>query len=90
MGTNAEIGPVKLRNVYIERPADGTYQRGEDARLAVSLFTDESIQDSLIAVSSSVAEQVRLQWDQACDGEAETVPAIPCAVAPCPRQAPRK
>lgn len=43
MGTNAEIGVTKLRNVYVERPADGAYQPGEDARVALSLFTGEPI-----------------------------------------------
>ncbi|RZQ64560.1 copper chaperone PCu(A)C [Amycolatopsis suaedae] len=77
LGTNTEVGAVKLRNVYVERPPAGAYRPGEDARVAISLFATGRTDDRLTGVTSTDARAVRMRWDRACDGAAEPVLSIP-------------
>ncbi|SFO99450.1 Copper(I)-binding protein [Amycolatopsis arida] len=76
LGTNAELGPITLRNVYVQRPPDGEFQPGQSARLLLTLANESPEQDSLIRVTSSHAK-VKLRWDRDCDGTAEPVDGLP-------------
>ncbi|OXM75126.1 MULTISPECIES: copper chaperone PCu(A)C [Amycolatopsis] len=77
MGTNAGDGPVRLLNVYVERPDDGRYSPGENARVLFTVSNTGDQDDTLTGVTSPVVRAVSLRWDQYCDGTAEQVPEIP-------------
>ncbi|RZQ61430.1 copper chaperone PCu(A)C [Amycolatopsis suaedae] len=77
LGTSAEIGEVKLRNVYVERPDDGAHRPGDSARVAFTVVSSENADDRLTAVTTGHAREVRINWDQHCDGTAEPVTALP-------------
>lgn len=76
MGTNAEVGDVVLRNVFVRAPGDGAYQRGEDAVVRLAMFSRSDRPDALLGVRTRSADQVELRSDTDCDGTAETVPRI--------------
>ncbi|SDD35857.1 copper chaperone PCu(A)C [Actinokineospora iranica] len=76
MGTNAEVGQVLLRNVYVQRPEDGGYEPGDSATIRLSLFNKAREDDALVGVTSPVARAVVPRWDKECDGDAERVEAI--------------
>ena len=75
-GTNAEVGDVALRNVFVRAPGDGTYQRGEDAVVRLAMFSRSERPDALLGVRTRSADQVELRSDTDCDGTAETVPRV--------------
>ncbi|MFD7658006.1 copper chaperone PCu(A)C [Actinosynnema sp. NPDC059797] len=77
MGTNAEVGDVVLRNVFVEAPGDSSYQRGEDAVVRLAMFSESDRPDALLGVRTRSADQVDLRADEDCDGTSETVPRIP-------------
>ncbi|SNY25597.1 copper chaperone PCu(A)C [Paractinoplanes atraurantiacus] len=73
MGTNAEIGPIELRSVHVEAPPDANYAAGADARLWLTLRNDGRDPDTLTSVSSPVAHDAEIRWDDDCDGRFDTV-----------------
>ncbi|MGH3948910.1 MAG: copper chaperone PCu(A)C [Pseudonocardiaceae bacterium] len=77
LGSNADLGPIKLRNVYVARSADGSYQPGESTIAFMTLINDGAREDRLNDVTSKQARRVELRWDRACDGTAESVPDVP-------------
>lgn len=81
IGTNAEVGDVKLRNVFVEAPGGNGYRPGDDAvvRLAMLNASDEA--DALMGVRTGHASDVELRSDEDCDGTAETVPRLPVPAA---------
>jgi len=77
MGTNAEVGDVVLRNVFVQAPGDSSYRPGEDAVVRLAMFSDSGRPDALLGVRSRSAGAVELRSDADCDGSSETVPRIP-------------
>lgn len=77
LGTHADLGPIKIRNVYVARPDDGSYHEGESSLVFLTLINSGGRTDRLTGVSSTHARRLEMRWDRACDGAAETVPDIP-------------
>ena len=59
-GTNAQAGPLAVRNLRLLPPADGTYTRGEDARAAMVVVNSTGEDDALVGASSEAAGSVAL------------------------------
>ena len=76
VGTNAEVGNVLLRNVHLAATED-PYRPGDTAVARLMLFNQAHERDALLAARSPQAKQVRLKWDQQCDGTYEQVDRIP-------------
>lgn len=76
VGTNAQAGPVLLRNVHLAATENG-YRPGDDADAQLSLVNQAPEWDALVSARSPDARQVNLRWDRGCDGQAEVVPRIP-------------
>lgn len=77
MGTNGEVGEIKVRNLYVEAPEGGNYQPGETATLRLRLVNESDQDDRLVAIRSAVAGSGRIQWDDDCDDDFDTVDALP-------------
>ncbi|MFC4855783.1 hypothetical protein [Actinophytocola glycyrrhizae] len=77
MGSNGEVGPIQLRNVYLAASGEGGYDQGEDGRVRLWLFNQSSSEDALVAVRSAEAESARIRWDRDCDGTFEVVDELP-------------
>ncbi|GGP73955.1 copper chaperone PCu(A)C [Saccharothrix coeruleofusca] len=77
MGTNAQVGDVVLRNVFVRAPEDHSYQPGDDAVVQLAMFSRSDRPDALLGVRTSDADEVQLRSDRDCDGTSETVPRIP-------------
>ncbi|MGW4589752.1 copper chaperone PCu(A)C [Amycolatopsis thermoflava] len=77
LGTNAGDYPVKVLNAYVERPEDGRYTPGENAKVFFTVSNTGDRDVTLTGVSSPAVRQMDLRWDEACDGTAESVPHIP-------------
>ncbi len=76
MGTNAEVGDVVLRNVFVEAPPGPAYQAEEDAVVRLVMFTRSGKPDQLVAVRSGDARQVVMRADRDCDGTSEEVGSL--------------
>lgn len=76
MGTNGQVGQVKLLNVYLEAPDGGIYRPGEDARLRLRIV-NESVREDRLRTVRSAAQEARIRWDRDCDGRFETVQSLP-------------
>ena len=81
-GVHTNVGQVLLRDVSVDEPVDGVYERGDVARLRVVLFNKAPVPDVLTSVSTPVAADVRLLVDADCDGTAERIGSIPLAPQP--------
>jgi len=77
LGTDAEIGGVLLRDVFVEAPGDGSYQRGDDAVVRFAMFRETDAADVLLGVRTSTADDVELRSDEDCGGTGGTVQRIP-------------
>lgn len=77
MGTNTELGPVQLRNVYLEAPSSWKYEKGDDARIRLRLFNRADRDIELVEVDSAWAAEARLRWDRDCDGLIQPVDSLP-------------
>jgi hypothetical protein len=77
MGTNGEVGPILLRNVYLSASGDGRYAKGDDGRVRLWLFNQSSTADALVDVRSAAAEAARIRWDRDCEGVFEVVAELP-------------
>lgn len=77
MGTNKELGPILLRNVYLEAPSSWKYEEGEDARIRFRLFNQADRDIELIEVDSAWATETRIRWDRDCDGLIQPVDTLP-------------
>ena len=77
MGVNARVGPILLRSVHVEAPADVRYEAGDDAKLWFTVLNDGQTPDVLTAVSSTEARDTEIRWDSDCDGVAQAVTALP-------------
>lgn len=76
-GTNAQVGDILLRNVYIDEPADPAYESGADPRAILTLVNQGRRPDTLTRVTTPVASTVEIRWDRGCDGVAEVLPRLP-------------
>ena len=61
----------------MERPSDGVYREGDDARVYLTMVNEADHPDRLLEVTTSHARDVTQHWDEGCDGTAERVDAIP-------------
>jgi copper(I)-binding protein len=77
IGANAEVGQVKLRNVFVEPPADGEFRPGDDAVVRLAMINDAPRPDTLVRVETDAARAVIMRWDRTCNGNVETVSRIP-------------
>lgn len=77
MGTNGEVGGIKVRNVYLEAPDGGNYKAGEDGRLRFRLINESTKDDELVDVRSQAVERARIRWDADCDGSFDTSAGLP-------------
>jgi copper(I)-binding protein len=59
-GTNADAGPISLRNLLVEYNGPQGYPMGSDAPLAVSIFNSSLSSVTLVGVSSDDASSVTL------------------------------
>ncbi|GAB3276069.1 copper chaperone PCu(A)C [Parasphingorhabdus pacifica] len=80
VGTNGQVGQVKLRNVHL-RATEEPYRPGGNADAVLHLFNQAHEQDALVDVRSPQARNIVLRWDRGCDGHAEAVPRIPVTAA---------
>ena len=81
-GVHGSVEEVLLRDVSVDEPVDGVYERGDVARLRVVLFNRAPVPDVLTGVSTPVAADVRLLVDADCDGAAERIGSIPLPPQP--------
>lgn len=78
VGANATAGAIQLSNVLVDPPPEGdSYKPHESAVVRFTVFNQASQPDELKSVEAEVATEVRLMWDQDCDGTAEPSSAIP-------------
>lgn len=77
MGTNGEVGPMLLRNVYLAASGEGGHDPGDDGLVRLWLFNHSSTADALVGVRSGKAESARIGWDRDCDGTYEVVDELP-------------
>jgi copper(I)-binding protein len=82
-GISAQVGTMSIRNLALEYPDQGAYEKGSDARLRMVIANDNSTGDTLIAVRSNVSSDVTIT--AAADGAA---PATPTLTAPPPSGTP--
>ena len=59
-GQLAQVGSLAIRNVALDYPAGGAYERGSDARLRMVVVNGGVAPDSLVSVSSPVATDVTI------------------------------
>ena len=59
-GQLAQVGSLAIRNVAMDYPAGGVYERGSDARLRMVVVNGGVAPDSLVSVSSPVATDVTI------------------------------
>jgi copper(I)-binding protein len=59
-GTNIELGALAIRDVALEYPEEGVYEKGSDARLRMVVVNEGDSGDALIEVRSDVAEKVTI------------------------------
>jgi len=59
-GQLAQVGSLAIRNVALDYPAGGVYERGSDARLRMVVVNGGVAPDSLVSVSSPVATDVTI------------------------------
>jgi copper(I)-binding protein len=76
-GTNAQVGDILLRNVYVDEPPDPAYEPGADPRVVLTLVNQGDRPDTLVRVTTPVARAVEIRWDRDCDGAAELLPQLP-------------
>jgi copper(I)-binding protein len=74
----AEAG-IGLHGVYVQKPAEGPYEPGDNAIVRFTMVNNTEQADRLTEVTTSYAQDVVQHWDRQCDGTAEKVPAIPVA-----------
>ncbi|OLZ47159.1 copper chaperone PCu(A)C [Amycolatopsis keratiniphila] len=77
LGSNLELGPMSVLNVYVMPPPEGHYQAGQDAVVRLTLVNNSRTDDALTAVSSPLARTAAIHWDRGCDGTAEQVDRLP-------------
>jgi copper(I)-binding protein len=56
-GTNGQAGPIAIRNAQFGLPEHGNYAAGSEAALIVAIANTGSAEDSLLEVTSPVAEE---------------------------------
>ncbi|HEY6745597.1 MAG TPA: copper chaperone PCu(A)C [Mycobacteriales bacterium] len=59
-GISAQVGTMSIRNLALEYPDQGSYEKGSDARLRMVIVNDSSSSDTLTAVRSNVSTDVTI------------------------------
>lgn len=71
-GTNAAVGAIAVRNVYLVPPESGEmYEAGSDAEVRLTLANDGPEDDRLVEVTSPAASSVQLLEDGTEVGEVD-------------------
>lgn len=82
-GISAQVGTMSIRNLALEYPDQGAYEKGSEARLRMVVANDNSTGDTLIAVRSNVSSDVTIT--AAAAGAASGTPTL---TAPPPSATP--
>lgn len=76
-GFNAQLGPILLRDVYVEEPRSRVLPRGGTARIYLHLFNQGTVDDALVRVTTPVAGSAVMRWDRDDDGRFDVVTSLP-------------
>jgi copper(I)-binding protein len=76
VGTNAQIGAILLRNVYVENPMRNGYRSAGDATVRLTLINQADRPDTLTAVTSDVATRVEILLGSGCQSTQHTVASL--------------
>jgi copper(I)-binding protein len=87
-GTNADAGPISLRNLLVEYNGPQGYPAGSDAPLAVSLFNSSMSSVTLVGVSSDIASSVTLTGTPTVITPTDTPTPAPTTAAATPTGSP--
>ena len=82
-GTNVDLGSLAIRDVSVEYPPQGVYEKGSDARLQMVVVNTGQSSDALVEVRTEVAEKVTIT----AAGEEAAAPT-PTLTAPPPSESP--
>lgn len=78
VGANTTAEAIQLSNVLVDPPPEGgSYRPHESAVVRFTVFNQASRPDELKSVEAGVATEVRLMWDQDCDGTASPASVLP-------------
>ena len=70
----AQVGSLAIRNVALDYPAGGVYERGSDARLRMVVVNGGVAPDSLVSVSSPVATDVTISAGGSAEATGSATP----------------
>ena len=73
-GQMAQVGSLAIRNVALDYPAGGVYERGSDARLRMVVVNGGVAPDSLVSVSSPVATDVTISAGGSAEATGSATP----------------
>jgi copper(I)-binding protein len=59
-GANVNLYPLAIRDVGLEYPPDGVYEKGSDARLQMVVINQGTSSDALVEVRTDAAEKVTI------------------------------
>lgn len=76
-GVNTRIGPILLRNIYVDEPNGELLPRGSNGRMYLHLFNVGETADALVAVTTPAAESTVLHQDRSGEGRLEPVTTLP-------------
>jgi copper(I)-binding protein len=73
-GQMAQVGSLAIRNVALDYPAGGVYERGSDARLRMVVVNGGLAPDALVSVSSPVATDVTISAGGSAEATGSATP----------------
>ena len=73
-GQMAQVGSLAIRNIALDYPAGGVYERGSDARLRMVVVNGGVAPDSLVSVSSPVATDVTISAGGSAEATGSATP----------------
>ena len=73
-GQMAQVGSLAIRNVALDYPVGGVYERGSDARLRMVVVNGGVAPDSLVSVSSPVATNVTISAGGSAEATGSATP----------------
>ena len=73
-GQMAQVGSLAIRNVALDYPVGGVYERGSDARLRMVVVNGGVAPDSLVSVSSPVATDVTISAGGSAEATGSATP----------------
>lgn len=81
-GVSAQAGQIAIRNLALEYPDNGSYAKGDDARLRMVITNNGDSSDTLTAVRSTVSAEVRIAAASSSAGATPTLTAAPPSDTP--------